>query len=172
MSDLISKSALINELQKYFVDNKIHKNDLTEVIVKQPTVEPVRVECSECSRRLWYQRGYDDGLNANKWIPVSEGLPENETEVEICCVRKYIGAGDEKKISRITARAFYTDGTMTTEDSSFTWEDTNDWEYVEEKDAYIIPEGWWEFVTFSEQFSAVDAEVIAWMPLPEPYKEK
>lgn len=105
-----------------------------------------------------------------EWILCSERLPENETEVEISCIRRYIGAGNEKKVAYITARAFYTDGTMTTEDSSFYWEDTYNWEYDEEKDAYIIPEGWWEYVTFSEQFGVVDAEVVAWMPLPEVYK--
>lgn len=111
-------------------------------------------------------------IGASIWIPCSERLPDNETEVEICCVRKYIGAGDEKKVCRFTARAFYTDGTMTTEDSSYVWEDCDNWEYNEEKDAYIIPEGWWECVTFSEQFGVVDAEVIAWMPLPEPFRKE
>jgi len=106
-----------------------------------------------------------------KWIPCSERMPENETEVEITCIRRYIGAGNEKKESCFTTRAFYTDGTMNTEDSSYVWNDCDNWEYDEEKDAYIIPEGWWEFPTFSEEFgAAVDAEVVAWMPLPEPYK--
>ena len=35
----MSRSALIEEVQKYFVNNNIHKNDLAEVIAKQPTVE-------------------------------------------------------------------------------------------------------------------------------------
>lgn len=50
---------------------------LEEVINKQPTVEPVRGECFNCSRRSWYQRGFGDAmLSANKWIPCSERLPE------------------------------------------------------------------------------------------------
>ena len=104
------------------------------------------------------------------WIPCSERLPENETEVEISCIRSYIGAGDEKKVSHFTTRAFYTDGTMTTEDSNFLWKVGDNWEYDEEKDAYIIPECWWVYVAFSEDFGVVDDKVIAWMPLPEPYK--
>lgn len=104
------------------------------------------------------------------WIPCKERMPENETEVEISCIRRYIGAGNEKKVRHLTARAFYTDGTMSTEDSNFVWDDCDNWEYDEEKDAYIIPEGWWEYVTFSEEFGVVDAEVVAWMPLPEPWK--
>lgn len=31
-----------------------------------------------CSRREWYQKGYQDGLNANRWIPVEERLPEED----------------------------------------------------------------------------------------------
>jgi hypothetical protein len=30
--------------------------------------------------RQQYEKGYQDGLNANKWIPVSERLPEEGTE--------------------------------------------------------------------------------------------
>lgn len=105
-----------------------------------------------------------------EWIPCSERLPEIEQEVEISCKRNYIGSGDEKRTAYFTARAFYTDGTMNTEDSRFWWDDFFHWEYDEEKDAYIIPEGWWEYVTFSEEFGVVDAEVLAWKSLPEPYK--
>lgn len=106
-----------------------------------------------------------------RWIPVSERLPENEQEVEISCKRTYIASGNEEKTAYFTARAFYEDGKMNTEDSWFSWWDSCDnWEYDEEKDAYIIPEGWWEYVTFSEEFGVVDSEVLAWRPLTEPYK--
>lgn len=32
-------------------------------------------ECGECSRRKWYQIGYEDAKKENGWIPVSEPLP-------------------------------------------------------------------------------------------------
>lgn len=32
--------------------------------------------CGECSRRKWYQKGYEDGKKDNDWIPVSDKLPE------------------------------------------------------------------------------------------------
>ena len=159
MSDLISRSKLIEDLRKdreavcshVFCHTDCQQEeelalDLEQFIENAPTVE------------------------SPAWIPCSERLPENETEVEISCIRKYIGAGDKKKVAYFTARAFYTDGTMTTEDSSYVWEDCDNWKYDEEKDAYIIPEGWWEYVTFSEEFGVVDAEVIAWQPLQKPYK--
>lgn len=32
--------------------------------------------CGDCSRRKWYQKGYEDGKKDNGWIPVSDKLPE------------------------------------------------------------------------------------------------
>lgn len=104
---------------------------------------------------------------AEKWIPISEKLPENEKDVEITYTKKHWKTGE---MLYFTARAFYTDGTMTTEDSNYNWDDCYDCEYDEEKDAYLIPEGWWESVDFGEEFEKVEAEVIAWKPLSEPYK--
>lgn len=34
---------------------------IIECIEEQP-----KIECSNCSRRAWYQRGYKDGLNESK----------------------------------------------------------------------------------------------------------
>ena len=35
--------------------------------------------CADCSRRKWYQKGYEDGKNNNDgWIPVDERLPEEK----------------------------------------------------------------------------------------------
>ena len=35
----------------------------------------------ECSRREWYQKGYEDGKKSNDgWIPVEEALPEQSGE--------------------------------------------------------------------------------------------
>lgn len=103
-----------------------------------------------------------------EWIPVSERLPKNEEEVEITCTRERYLTGEK---IYFTARAFYEDGTMNTEDSSYCWYDTDNWEYDEERDAYIIPESWFETVWFNEELGHVDAKVIAWRPLSEPYKE-
>lgn len=105
-----------------------------------------------------------------KWIPISEKLPENEKDVEITYTKKHWKTGEALYF---TARAFYTDGIMTTEDSDYNWNDYDyqfNWEYSEEKDAYFIPEGWWESVCFGEEFSEIADEVIAWRPLSEPYK--
>ena len=35
-------------------------------------------KCGECSRRKWYQKGFEDGKKYDGWIPVEDRLPENE----------------------------------------------------------------------------------------------
>lgn len=88
-------------------------------------------------------------VNDAGWIPVEQRLPKNEEEVEITYKRKSFLTGEE---SYYTARAFYEDGTMNTEDSDYCWNDADNWEYDEEKDGYIIPECWYEEVIFGEEF--------------------
>ncbi len=34
--------------------------------------------CEGCSRRKWYQKGFEDGKKDNDWIPVEEKLPEED----------------------------------------------------------------------------------------------
>lgn len=102
-----------------------------------------------------------------RWIPCSERMPESEKDVEITYVSKHWKTGEPLYS---TARAFYEDGTMTTETSSFNWDDTDNWEYDEEKDYHVIPAGWFESVSFAEEFGEVDMPVIAWREIVEPYK--
>lgn len=106
-------------------------------------------------------------LNDREWILCSERMPENETEVEITFVRKHYKTGETLYL---TARAFYEDGTLTTENSLFNWYATDDWEYDEPTDSCIIPAGWYEGVSFTEEFGIVDMPVIAWRYLTEPYR--
>lgn len=114
-----------------------------------------------------YEDLEEQGKLLKEWIPCSKRFPESEKEVEITYVRKHWKTGEPVYF---TARAFYEDGTINTADSSFGWEDTDNWEYDEEKDCYIIPEGWFESVSFAEEFGTVDSPVIAWREIVEPYK--
>lgn len=108
-------------------------------------------------------------VSVPQWISVKDRLPEDERDVLICAKRKYYNKPD--KWLYIVVRAFYTDGKHYTEDSSYVWDvEYIDMEYSEGKDAYLIPEGWWESVKYAENFSAVDDFVEYWMPLPEPPK--
>ncbi len=104
----------------------------------------------------------------NGWIPCSERMPAVETEVFILAKRKY-KSGD---YMYITTTAMYEDGTVSENDSCWGWQDIEG-EYDEENDCYIIPEGWWECRHYNPDDvynNAVDDEVIAWQPLPEPYQ--
>lgn len=105
----------------------------------------------------------------NGWIPCSKKMPLVETEVFIVAKRKYRSG----EVQYITATAIYEDGTVLENDSCWRWENIDgDWD--EENDCYIIPEGWWENRHYNPDDvynNAVDDEVIAWQPLPEPYKE-
>lgn len=100
----------------------------------------------------------------NGWILCSERLPENEEEVEITFTRKRYKTDE---ILYLTARAFHEDGMLTTDDSAFDWDD---YEYDEETDSYIVPEGWYESVSFTETFAEVNAPVLAWRYTTPPYR--
>lgn len=95
----------------------------------------------------------------NGWILCSERFPENEKEVEITFIRKQYKTDE---ILYLTARAFHEDGTLTADDSIFVWENADE--------DYIIPEGWFEGVSFAETFEKVDAPVIAWRYTTPPCK--
>lgn len=104
----------------------------------------------------------------NRWISVTERLPESEEEVVICAIRKTYG---EKK--PIITTAMYEDGTVRDNDSRWNWENI-DWAgWDDEEDCGIIPEGWWEYRHYNPDDvynNLVDDFVVAWMPLPEPWK--
>ena len=98
------------------------------------------------------------------WISVEERLPEAETEVLIVAVRN-----GHKKITT----AGYEEGTVSTEDSAWYWQDY-DFDYDEDTDRFLIPQGWWEYRHYNPDDvfnNCVDDVVTHWMPLPEPPKE-
>lgn len=101
------------------------------------------------------------------WIPVSERLPKPETEVMIVCNRNGW---------RFIATAIHEDGTLFEEYSDWLWNDIEEYgRYDEERDDYIIPEGWWESRRFTPDDvynCQVDCEVTHWRPMPELPKEE
>ena len=121
------------------------------------------IQAIECIKKMEKQLKTD-------WIPCEERLPDAEEEVYILAKRKYRD-GDFKYI---TTTAMYEDGTIRENDSCWYWEDIEG-EWDEEEDCYIIPKGWWECKHYNPDNcynNAVDDEVIAWQPLPKPYKKE
>lgn len=109
--------------------------------------------------------------NNDGWMLYPMFMPEPETEVDITYKKNVWNSKTHMfdKEAYFTARAIYEDGTVPVDESRFDWDDYVDYEYDEEKDEYLIPEGWWEAVSFNEYFSQVDCEVIAWKPVADPY---
>lgn len=50
--------------------------------------------CEGCSRRKWYQKGFEDGKKDNDWIPVEEKLPEEKGWYQCTCSDKEIWNDD------------------------------------------------------------------------------
>ena len=97
----------------------------------------------------------------NNWISVKDRLPEPEKEVLII-------AKSSSGCREVTT-AMYEDGTISVDDSTWYWNDI-DFIYDEEKDTYIVPEGWWEWRHYNPDDvynNCVRDTVTHWMPLPE-----
>lgn len=117
-----------------------------------------------CERK--FREAIVEHHNKYRWHDLREDpndLPQNEEVVEIAFVNPYTG-------KYWTARAFYEDGTMHSEDSIFggdLWE----WcEYDENTDDYILSAGWFEHVMFGEWYTEINGKfVIAWREI-EPYR--
>ncbi len=113
-------------------------------------------------------------LKESLWIPCSSGkMPECEQEVLICTEKKIISK--DAYIDSIITPALHEDGTMLENDSKWRWEDIDYAGWDEEEDCGIIPEGWWENRHFNPDDvynNIVDQKVVAWMPLPEPWRDE
>lgn len=87
-------------------------------------------KCGECSRRKWYQIGYEDGKKEDGWIPyTSQNIPKKENVYLVTC------DDEEYPVKRMR----------------FKKED--------------------EYGLWYDNYGIYDGVILAWQPLPEPYKE-
>ncbi len=105
-------------------------------------------KCRECSRRKFYMQGYEDGKKNDGWIPVSEKLPEDDDmRFYMCIVENH-----EEDLPMFCQY-----------DSEYGF-------------------GFWHDIYDSTSLGFVDTvfktndelgyeKVVAWQPLPEPYKK-
>ena len=122
--------------------------------------------CGDCSRRKWYQKGYEDGKKDNDWIPVSDKLPE-------------VGKMVKVTVHSSEWIADYDSAWVPEEEQTYHPEEYSVY------DGYLSRTGEWRF--YDEQYSentcakefgtdkgTVYDVVTAWMPKEQikPYKEK
>ena len=104
-------------------------------------------------------------MKENDWILCSEKLPDPEVDVLLTVEVRRVGMKPYRKV----VKAFHEDGNINDIESIYTWDL---FDLVEdEKGNCMIPEGWFECVDYSGEFYGVDDLPIAWMKLPEAYKE-
>lgn len=142
-------------------------NQNTHILALQKEIEDLRAQNEQLRGAAALVAKESAELLERRWIPVTERLPEPETDVLAVCNRNgYI----------FVVPAIYEDGKMLTQDSKWNWCDIYTYGlYNEEADDYYVPSGWWENRQFNPDDvynNPVDCPVTHWMPLPEPPEVK
>lgn len=131
--------------------------DLQDVIYRlrdYPTADVVARSDIQSELDLAYKHGWSDCEAKRRWIPVSERLPENTDPVNITWVNhKPVSYYASIKDKPFTATGCYCDG-------KWYWYSVTCQDYLDE----------YRYCDVDAMDSEI--EVIAWMPLPEPYREE
>ena len=130
--------------------------------------------CKECiHNEMCYATHIDESLaccdykEVQRWIPVTERLPDSERVVLVSALTKTFRHRHTLMAAHIGHHEF------TTEDTDWR-EYEGDTEYDEENDCFWIPECWYEVNAIDDNGNwIIDSEydVTHWMPLPQPPKE-
>ncbi len=103
-----------------------------------------------------------NGVTIQKWIPVSERLPESGVHVLLCC---------EIRSGGTVYKRYVCDGYYAKKYTEQTWNNSGDidCEYREEDDEYYLLEGWYEVIKNWDDYNSIAIHdfVTHWMPLPE-----
>ena len=81
-----SKVACVASKFRCTADDKVEKIIHKHIFSKDTDITN---KCGNCSRRKWYQKGYDDGKKNDGWIPVEKDLPKNGSEVWVVLESTY-----------------------------------------------------------------------------------
>ena len=133
---MISREKLIEDIKSRYCDSDFMDDGVIQVFIDVINEQPQVVNDTNVgSRREWYQKGYQDGLNADKWISCEERLPS--------------------------------------EYGQYLYTDKNDEVH---EGCYCPPlrgmiRGW--STCEADGYKRLsDKEIIAWQPLPQPYKKE
>lgn len=104
-----SKVACVASKFRCTADDKVEKIIHKHIFSKDTDITN---KCGDCSRRKWYQKGYDDGKKNDGWIPVEDRLPEkNEYFADISSDREFPnGYYRRLEIAYMTDTVEYTHG--------------------------------------------------------------
>lgn len=110
VEQVIDEKKLIEEIKAWerdIYDNEYDAKKFDFVFERIYEILEEQPQCI-CSRREWYQKGYQDGLNADKWIPCSERLPSEDGKYIMCTTKGSVYCAKYSK-DKSTNYGFHTD---------------------------------------------------------------
>ena len=133
-------------------------NESFEIIIKTDSKEHYKAT-QDFARQLI---DHAKPMTIQRWIPVTERLPESGVHVLVCCEIRSGGA---------VYKRYICDGYYAKRFTEQTWNNSGDiaCEYREEDDEYYMLEGWYEVIKNWDDYNSIVISdfVTHWMPLPE-----